>query len=146
MSTKGIRSLQPLLAQAETERAAQLQHFDSLGSKAGILLGLSGALIALSGRGVLILIVVGRAAAVASAGAALASFWPRAVGAVDMKELREDYLAAEETFTKIALLDSQVEMLTDTNPELKRKARRLKISMSFLAGSALLLAIGTGLH
>ena len=146
MATKGVRSLEPLLAQIDKERIAQLQHFDSLDAKAGIVLGLAGALIALSGGGDPVFVISGRAAAVISAGCALWAFWPRTLGVVNMAELREHYLSAEEAFTKLSLLDTQIEMLGRTRPLLQHKARRLKLAMSSLAGSALLLSIGTGLH
>src|SRR5436305_9352578 len=132
MASKGVQSLGPLLAQVDKERGAQLQHFDSLDSKAGILLGLAGALIALSGGGHPILVGCGRAAAVLSAAGALSTFWPRGIGVVNMKQLRIHYLAADETFTKLALLDSQIEMLSRIQPELRTKAHRLKVKMSFL--------------
>ena len=63
-----------------------------------------------------------------------------------MKELRTHYLGADEAFTKLALLDSQIEMLSRIQPEPRTKAHRLKITMSFLGLSALLLAVGSGLH
>ncbi len=126
MAGRGLQSLAPLLVQVDKERSAQLQHFDSLDSKAGILLGLASALIALSGGGHPIFIGLGRVAAVCSAAGALSTFWPRGIGVVNMKELRTHYLGADEAFTKRALLDSQIEMLSQIQPELRTKAHRLK--------------------
>ena len=45
---QGIRSLDVVREEIRIERAAQLQHFDALDSKAGIVLGFAGAIVALA--------------------------------------------------------------------------------------------------
>src|SRR6266540_1826945 len=45
---KGLKSLEVILEEVRIDRAAQLQHFDALDSKAGIVLGFSGAVAALA--------------------------------------------------------------------------------------------------
>jgi hypothetical protein len=47
---RGTTSLEIVLEEARAERAAQLQHFDALDAKAGVLLGFSAALVALRRR------------------------------------------------------------------------------------------------
>lgn len=51
MAAQGNRklpSIEIVLEEVRFEREAQLQHFDSLDAKAGILLGFAGALVALA--------------------------------------------------------------------------------------------------
>ena len=45
---RGTKSLEVVLQETRIEQVAQLQHFDGLDAKAGILLGFSGAIVALT--------------------------------------------------------------------------------------------------
>ena len=51
MNERSIRAVDVLFDHVRLERIQQLQHFDALDSKAGILLGFAGALIALAPSG-----------------------------------------------------------------------------------------------
>lgn len=105
-----MNSLNLLLDTVRQERAAQLSHFDALDTKAGIVLGFAAALVALSSDvsrsfrnvGVIVLSL----AALLSA----ATFFPRQLPALDVRELRA-YLQAEVNFTKLRLHDTQVDMI-----------------------------------
>ena len=66
-------SLDLLLEINQSERHAQLSHFDGLDTKAGLVLGFAGVLIALGNETVSLFGI----AAAFTAGAAVASFWPR---------------------------------------------------------------------
>lgn len=116
-------------------------HFDALDTKAGIILGFSGALIALSPSGGLV-VDLGRYAAVASGLLALWTFWPRRFLVMDLRALRDLYLRADEAFTQRRVLDTQVEMAHQLAGFLRAKAGRLKASMALLALSAMLSSIG----
>src|SRR5437868_4176238 len=113
-------SLDLLLDCVRREREAQLAHFDALDSKAGILLGFAGGLIALSpdlsgwARDVS-LPLLGLAALMAAA-----AFFPRRMPTLDVRHLRE-YLQADEEFTKLRLHDSEVQMIDQGGSELGRK-------------------------
>lgn len=61
---KGVRSLDVVREEVRAERGAQLQHFDSIDTKAGILLGFAGALVALAPGRTTVLVQAGRAVAV----------------------------------------------------------------------------------
>jgi hypothetical protein len=61
-----------------------------------------------------------------------------------VSQLRERYLAADERFTKLVLLDTQVAMARSSRPVIDAKAARLRISMSTLGAAAVLTAIGVG--
>ncbi len=134
-------SLDLLLDTVRQERASQLSHFEALDSKAGIVLGFAAALVALSSDvsrsfrnvGVIVLSL----AALLSA----ATFFPRQLPALDVRELR-GYLQAEVNFTKLKLHDTQVDMILGASAELTRKARLLKLAVLFLGVGAVILAAG----
>jgi hypothetical protein len=124
------------------ERDAQLQHFDSLDAKAGVMLGFAAALAALAPPGFNRVVELGRAFAVIGALVALAAFWPRGYGAIDLRAFRDRYLAAEEELTRLRLVDTQIAMAAELGAVLDRKAKLLRLAMSFLALGAL--SVGTG--
>jgi len=95
----GLRSLDVVEDVVWRERDAQLQHFDSLDAKAGVILGFAAALAALAPPGVNLVVELGRALAVIGALVALAAFWPRGYGAIDLRAFRDRYLAAEKELT-----------------------------------------------
>lgn len=134
-------SLDLLLDTVRTERSAQLSHFDALDSKAGIVLGFAGALIALSSgvnrefRDVGV-IVLGLAVLLSAA-----TFFPRKLPALDVLE-RRAYLQAEVDFTKLKLHDTQIDMILGASAQLTWKARLLKLAVLFLGVGAVILATG----
>lgn len=73
----GRSSLDLLLEINQLERQAQLSHFDSLDTKAGLVLGFSGVLIALGNDAASILGIASILVAALAAGWAVAAFWPR---------------------------------------------------------------------
>lgn len=146
MDRDATRSLDILVEHVQGVRAQQLQHFDALDSKAGILLGFAGAIIALSPGGEPVLLNLGRTAAVLSSFFALATFWPRSFPVTAVFELREHYLASEERFTKLALLDTQIDMARSSRPIIDAKAGRLRVSMVALGVAAGLTAAGVGVR
>jgi hypothetical protein len=146
MAQPGTRSLDAVMGEVQREREAQLRHFDALDSKAGVMLGFAGALAALAPAQFSLLVDVGRAVAVTGALAALWAFWPRRYGAIELRALRERYLAAEPEFARLRLLDTQITTIEELAGTLYRKGRRLKLSMSLVAAAALLVVAGTALH
>jgi hypothetical protein len=139
-------SLDLILDKALVERANQLQHFDALDAKAGIILGFAGALVALTPGAQHLVTDFGRLSAVVAGLAALWAFLPRKYDVTNVSALRRKYLAAEQAFTKVHLLDSQIVMLESTAEVLRRKARRIKAAMVALATAVILVAIGIPLH
>lgn len=145
MARDQIRSLEPILEEVKTEREFQLRHFDALDSKAGIILGFAGALVALSPSGDQV-IDAGRYAAVASGLLALRTFWPRRFWSMGLRPLRDLYLASEPAFTRLRILDTQIEMTEQLSRTLHGKAQRLKLAMVALAAAVLLMSVGLGLQ
>ena len=144
-SADRVRSLDIVLDEVRTERDHQLQHFDALDQKAGIVLGFAGALVALAPTRPDLLLALARASAVVSGFLHLSTFWPRRYWSIDLRPLRDKYLAAEPAFTELRLLDTQIEMIERRGTILRSKALRLKQAMSALAFAVLLTAVALGL-
>lgn len=145
MKTRPLPSLDPILEAVRHEREGQLRHFDALDQKAGILLGFAGALVALTPTEANLVVDIGRGLAVVAAGAALSAFWPRRYrGIVDLRLLRERYLAADPVFTLQTILDTQIAAMQGTYRTLGSKVRRLKLAMISLAAAAGVVAVGLG--
>lgn len=125
---------------SRSERAAQLSHFDSLDTKAGLVLGFAGVLIAL-GNGSGSLIGLGAIAfAALSATTAVASFWPRRFPSLDPTRLG-DYAVSELAFTQLTVLDTFEVMIRQTSRMLEAKSRRLKWALVSLTTGAVMAAI-----
>jgi hypothetical protein len=137
-----LRSLDVIALEAQGELDAQLRHFEALDSKAGVLLGFAGALVALAPRHPALLILSGRLAAVGSGMWSLSTFWPRTVTTTNLRHLRDSYLAADPAFTRLRLLDTQIGMAERLSADLQKKARRFKLAMISLAIAVLLIAAG----
>jgi hypothetical protein len=138
---RGTKSLEVILEEVRIERAAQLQHFDALDSKAGIVLGFSGAVAALAPSRHLV-VGIGRLIVVLSALSAIWTFLPRTFQLTNVYNLREKYLAAHPDFTKLNLIDAQISMMKSAKDLLESKAFRLKLAMGFLALGVILIAVG----
>jgi len=124
----------------QSERQAQLSHFDSLDSKAGLVLGFAGVLIALGNSTASTLGVLSVIGAAAAAVAAVASFWPRGFPSIDASRLG-DYAVSELAFTQLTLLDTLEVMLSETRSILELKSRRLKFALISLTSGAGLAAM-----
>ena len=146
MDERSIRAVDVLLDQVRLERTQQLQHFDALDSKAGILLGFAGALIALAPTGYDLVLDAGRATALVAASFALWTFWPRFIPMADLYEMRQDFRASDEASTKLTLLDTQIEMIRTSRTVLRNKARRLKRAMASLGLASVLTAVGVSVR
>lgn len=118
--------------EVDRELQIQLQHFEAIDSKAGLLLGFSGALVALVGTGSSLASQTLRGFAACAALSALASFWPRSFATMNVRALRDKYLQADANFTARALVDTQIQMVQEISGTLQTKGRWLKVAISFL--------------
>jgi hypothetical protein len=145
MTEASARSLEIVAEEVKSERRMQLAHFDSLDSRAGIVLGFAGAIVALTPSGRHLLVELGRAVAAVSGLSALWSFWPRRYWNIDLQTLRDRYLAAEPGFARLRLLDTQIDMAESMRSSVAIKALRLKVAMAALAVAVVLTAGGLGI-
>lgn len=126
-------SLERLGQAAERERDAQLRHFDSLDTKAGIVLGFAGVLVALAGRMLGGLSLGAQVAAALASLLALLSFLPRELPVLELRKMRDRYLRSEASFTDLHLLDTTVEMVEAGARLLARKSMWLRLAASLVA-------------
>lgn len=140
--SNGLPSLDLLLQLVQAERDKQLQHFDALDAKAGVIVGFTGVLVALAASEPGRIVALGMGAGMLSGGFALAAFWPRAHPVLEPTPLRR-YLTAEEQFTKLTVLDTLEEMVNETSVLLQRKGLRLRVSLAALAVAVVLIGVGT---
>jgi len=115
------------------ELGFQLQHFEAIDSKAGLILGFSGVLVALSGshlgKGVAALWALAACAALC----ALMATLPRSFASMNVRVLREKYLQSHARFTSRVLIDTHIQMIQEISATIQVKARWLKGAFSFLA-------------
>ncbi len=139
--TRPLGSLDVIARELEGQRALQMHHFESLDSKAGVVLGFSGLIVAI-GPAVSGVATAGRILAVASAILSLMTFMPRGYPVLDMRKLRDRYLVADPEFTRLHVLDTHIEMEERSSRLLQSKAFRLKLAVGLLAAAVLLIASG----
>ena len=136
-----LPSLDFLLDVVQLERDKQLSHYDALDNKAGMVLAFSGLLITLSPDVAAAFRVLGVVSATVSAAFALWAFWPRQVSVLEPSPLR-DYLRAEESFTRLTVLDTVEDLINETSTVLHRKAQRLAWALLILTAAASIFAMG----
>jgi hypothetical protein len=122
----------------------QEQRFDALDSKAGVMLGFGAALSALAPVGVHLLVELGRLVAVSGGVAALWASWPHRFASIDLRPLREGYLAADVEFLRRRLLETRIALTERQAVTLRRKAIGVRTSMIFLSGATALISAGLG--
>ena len=127
---------------AET-RDALLRHSDAVDAKAGVLLGAAGAFVALALTSFSWWRVPGVVCASGTGICALLVFLPDRYPTLELRRLRERYLAAESAFTRRQVMDTEIVMIEQHSLVLRRNARRLRLAVAALAVATVLLIGGT---
>lgn|GEM_PF-3033237 len=138
---RGRGGLDLLLGLVQQERDKQLAHLDALDNKAGIILGFAGLLITLAPDVPAGFQLVGVVAGATTVALALASFWPRRFPVLEPSALRR-YLRAEESFTRLTVLDTLEDFVNESSTILQKKGRRLGHALASLSLAATALALG----
>lgn len=142
MPDERLPSIGVLLTAVERHLDQQRSHFESLDTKAGVAVGFAGVIAAI-GKDVGPLVAkAGVGLAVVAAVLAVLSFRPRKHPVFDPRRLRS-YLRADEKFTKLRLLDTEIEMALRASRLIEAKARLLQASLAILVVAVVLLAGGT---
>lgn len=141
----GLPSLELLSTETSAGLAEQERRGANLDTKAGVLLGFAGVLVGLSvanlhGWPAHAGAAVGALAAVLAGGATL----PRSFPTLDLRELRDRYLTAEEDVTRLTLLDTRIAMFAETRAVLKRKAQ-LVTAATLSLGVAVIVTVVAGM-
>ncbi len=134
-------SLTLVLNSLERERDRQQDHFDSVDTKAGVVLGFSGVLAAIALEAWHPLELAALAVSLLASSFAVGAFWPRRLPVLEPRALRR-YLEAEERITQLTLVDTYLPMIEQARDVLDRKVRRLKGAMVLLGIAALAAATG----
>lgn len=125
--------------QAELDR--RRQHFESLDTKSGLILGFSGVLLSLPKDVPFGFLAAGSVLVAAAAVASLLALWPRGFPVLNTTRLA-DYIAAEIEFTQRRMTDTVEQMLVDASHLLRRKALALKVAFVLLSAGLLVLGMG----
>ena len=132
-----VPSLELLSQRVISERRELRAHADALDSKTGLALGISGVLAAVPDAATVVA-TVGRCLAAAAALLCVAALFPRPFTALELRELRDQYLTQPDQLTRLDILDTDVAMHARDSAQVRRKVRLLKAAFT-----ALLLAIST---
>src|SRR4051794_18965428 len=140
----GMPSLDLLSEEVTGELAAHERRYDALDTKAGVLLGFSGVIVALTAGNLDgFLAHIGTAFAGLAALLAGAGFIPRRFPAIALLTLRDRYLTAEPEFTRLRLLDTRIAMYRQIQTGLKWKARLVTASAITLGVAVLLTVVAS---
>jgi hypothetical protein len=137
-----LPSLELIADEIKSERDAHIRHADAVDAKAGIVLGLGGAVAALGSRELNVLRSMGVATAILSALTAVAVILPQRFPAWELRELRS-YLRAAPEFTTLRIVDTGIVMPQGLKRVLERKVKLLRAAVVVLAGSVALVGVGT---
>jgi hypothetical protein len=145
--TAPLPSLSLIVEQEVAERETMNTHAESLDTKAGVVLGFAGVLVGLGATAQTVVsdrvvFQAGLGVAVLSAVLAAWAFLPRRYPVLEVSRLRQRYLMAPEEETQLHLLDTQIVMVSEASDLVKRKGRRVKLSVGSLAISAALIVAG----
>jgi hypothetical protein len=123
------------------ERRAIGTHADALDGKAGIVLGFAGAIAALTATRGGAFFVAAAGMSVGAALLAMAAFFPRPSPVLNIENLRDKYLVAEERITKLVLVDTEIELRKRTRSLVRLKSSLLGMAMASLALAVVLVLI-----
>ncbi len=142
-----LPSLALILAQVGSERETTNSHAESLDTKAGVVLGFAGVLVGLAATvppsdAHRLAFHVGLGMGVLAAVLGAAAFFPRRYPVLEPAVLRQ-FLASREDETRLALLDTQIDMIEDIASLVKRKGRRVQLAVIALTIAAAMVVVGT---
>lgn len=110
----------------------------------GVMLGFAGALAALAPTDTNLVVDVGKGLRRDRGDRRSVGLLGRVRAEVPaLRSLREGYLSADPRFTRRTLLDSYLVNIDELSDALRRKVRRIKMAMSGIIASALLVAVGS---
>lgn len=133
-------SLELVLDLVRDERRLMGSHFDALDTKAGLVLGFSGVIAALTPDGGSTFGIVSLAGSIVAAFLAVATFWLRKHPALAPSVI-SDYVGADPSFTKIRVVDTLRSMVEEGRGVLDVKGRILKAAISSLLTAAISVAV-----
>lgn len=138
-----LPSLDVVEAALAREEDSYRQRAQSIDTRLGLLLGAAGVLVAFVGGRSSIAGLVGQVVALAAGGAAVLGLWPRVDKGIAPRKLRDRYLAADPTLTRMRLLNTRLELHEKDEVGLMTKARRLRAAALLLLSAATTIVVGS---
>lgn len=136
-------SLQVVEAELDRAELASQQRTQSLDSKAGLILGAAGVIVALTVGHESVLRTVGQALAVVAGITAGRAFFPRPGGAINPQSLLDRYLEQPAQQTRLTLLATRADLYQAGEEALKRKFYWLRWSVALLLLAAAAVLAGS---
>jgi hypothetical protein len=141
-------SLKLIAQRVSRELAALNGHAESLDTKAGVVLGFAGVLVGLGATAqnavsATVLFQLGLGVAVLAGICAAAAFFPRRYPVIEVRPLRDGYLAQPEPTTRLVLLDTEITMVRRAAALVRLKGRLMKVSILALVVAVALMVAGT---
>lgn len=136
------KSMEVVRKELDAERDLQAKVADTADSRAGVVLGFSGAVAGLAVNSKVLLAIPGAILAAAAAVVAATVLWPRPKSTIDPMYLTTHYAAQDEDKTKKEVLQRRL-VDYESNKDIPRsKVRRLKAAIGMLAGAIVLVVAG----
>lgn len=131
-------SLDVVEKELDRSSAEQFQRASALDTKAGLLLGFAGVMIALGPDAPGYLDVISQAGAVSAAFLAAWALWPQSANEVGPTALRDNYVDKSPILSRSALYATRAEHFDQNEVRLKTKVKRMRGAMSVLVASTVL--------
>jgi len=140
---EALPSLDVVAREVDHERDAHLRHTDAVDTKAGLVLGFSGVLVAVPATRLNVDLVPGLVIALTAGLLSLAVLLPQRFPTWELRSLRDRYLTAEHAFAELHTLDTRIAMVDTMKRQLGRKTRLLRAAITCLAAAAAALTAGS---
>jgi len=114
----------------------------SIDTKAGLLLGAAGIVVALVGNEPGVAELAAQLLAAGSGVTAALTLWPRVDKGIAPRSLRDRYLTADLIRTRLVLLNTRLELHAKDESQLIRKARHLRLAAALLLAATATLVAG----
>jgi len=140
-SEEQVPSLGVIESVLEREDDSYRDRANGIDSKAGMILGAAGVIVALVGTTTSVTALLGQALAIAAGAAAAWVIVPRIEAAVASRDLRDRYLDAAAVHTRLMVLNLRILLQTRNEARLLTKTRRLRSASVLLLGSAVIILV-----
>lgn len=139
-----IPSIDLIEATLDREEESYRSRAGGIDTKAGVILGAAGVLVALVGTHPSVAGLVGQLLALTSGAAAVAALWPKIDKAIGPERLRDRYLTVDVSITRMVVLNSRIDLHAKDEQRLILilKANRVRASSVLLLASAMAVVAG----
>jgi hypothetical protein len=137
-----VPSLEVVEAALAREEDSYRHRAAGIDTRAGLLLGAAGALVALVGTQPTLAGAGAQVLAAGAGGAAVLTLWSRVDKGIAPRSLRNRYLAVDPVRTRLILLNTRLEVHAQDERQLVTKARRLRVSAALLLVATAVIVVG----